>query len=84
MSEENERTILTDDEEIPLRRSGTSDMLRVPAHWKKTLKELKTLPGGPLIFMAHIEKDADGRIFIVFEKERENDEATQSKNLKTH
>jgi hypothetical protein len=65
MTQENER--LTDDETISLKPQGTSKGFTVPAHWIKTLKELKR---EPLIFTAHIEKDPYGRILIIFEKTR--------------
>lgn len=66
--DEKEREILTSTETVTLKRQGTSDMLLLPAHWKKTIPQLHT---SPLVFNVHIEKDADGRIFIVFEKEKE-------------
>jgi hypothetical protein len=64
---EQEREIISNTEEIELKRAGTSDMLRVPASWRKSFPQLS---GSHIIFEAHIERDLDGRIFIVFQKER--------------
>jgi hypothetical protein len=65
ISEEEKREVLTDDESIELKRQGTSDMLRVPAFWRKSFRELK---GSSLIFEAHLERDQNGGIYIVFRK----------------
>jgi hypothetical protein len=66
MSEE-KREIISNKEQIELKRSGTSDMLRVPATWRKSFPQLK---GTNIIFEAHIERDTSGRIFLIFKKER--------------
>ena len=65
---EEERIILTDKKTISLRRSGTSDVVTIPSFWRKVFKELK----GDITFDAHVEKDAHGHIFLVFEKVTEN------------
>jgi hypothetical protein len=66
MSEE-EREIISNKEKIELKRSGTSDMLRVPAAWRQSFPQLA---GPNIIFEAYVERDLDGRIFLVFKKER--------------
>ena len=65
MTQERER--LTDDETIPLKRRGTSDGFTVPAPWLKVFKGFKR---EPLLFFAHVEKDAQGSLYIVFKKAR--------------
>jgi hypothetical protein len=63
MTQERER--LTDDEPIKLQRRGTSNGFIVPAEWLKTFKNLKR---EPIIFFAHVEKDLNGSLYIVFKK----------------
>jgi hypothetical protein len=65
MTQENER--LTDDEIISLKKQGTSQGFTVPAAWIKTIRGLKR---EPLMFYAHVEKDLNGSIYIVFQKAR--------------
>lgn len=66
--EENQkREVLTAPEKIALKKSGTSESLRVPASWRRTIPALQ----GPLLFEARVEKDENGRIYVVFEKVRE-------------
>lgn len=65
MPKEKTREVLTNNERIELQRRGTSDFLRIPAHWRRALR---TLQGSPLIFNAYVEKDGSGKVFIVFEK----------------
>jgi len=67
MSEQKDkREIISNTEQIGLKRSGTSDTLRIPAHWRRSFPQLR----GAIIFEAHVERDVDGRIFLVFQKER--------------
>ncbi len=66
MPTEKTKEVLTNTEKIELKKSGTSYSLRVPMQWKKTLPCLR---GSPLIFDAHVEKDDNGKILFVFEKE---------------
>lgn len=63
MAQQNEQ--LTDDETVTLKRQGSSQGFTVPAHWLKTIRELKR---EPLMFIAHVEKDPHGKILIIFEK----------------
>jgi hypothetical protein len=65
MSEnENDNEVLTTPKRVELRRSGTSDVLTVPAEWRKTIPVLQ----GPLLFDARVERVSTGQILIVFEK----------------
>ena len=64
---EQEREIISNKEKIELKRSGSSDMLRVPANWRRSFPQLQ---GANIIFEAHVERDMHGRIFLVFQKER--------------
>jgi hypothetical protein len=61
------REIISNKEEIELKRSGNSDMLRVPSSWRRSFPQLQ---GANIIFEAQVERDADGRIYLVFQKER--------------
>jgi hypothetical protein len=71
MAETEEREILSTTKKIELKRSGNSDMLRLPASWRDAFPQLS---GPRIIFEAHVERDLDGRIFLVFQKERPNSE----------
>ena len=64
---EKEREILSTVEKIQVKRSGNSDVLRVPASWRDSFPQLAV---DPLIFEAHVERDLNGRIYLVFRKER--------------
>jgi len=64
---EKEREILSTTEKIQLKRSGNSDVLIVPSSWRHSFPQLAV---NPLIFEAYVERDLDGRIYIVFQKER--------------
>lgn len=68
MSDENKNQTLTTPEQITLKRKGTSDFLRVPAKWRKSIKGLQ----GPLIFDATLKRDESGVIYIVFKKVNNN------------
>lgn len=59
---------ISNTETIPLRRSGSSDVLTVPKAWLKAIPQLK----GPLLFDATVQKDTHGNITIVFEKVKQN------------
>jgi hypothetical protein len=61
---EDEREVLTEKEAVELRRSGSSDVLHLPAHWKRSFPFLKSAK----LFEATIERDQTGAIFIVFRK----------------
>ncbi len=68
MSEkEKDREVLTAPEKIELKRYGTSESLRIPRSWRKALPQLQ----GDLLFEARVERDGNGKVFIVFEKVRE-------------
>lgn len=65
MSEDkNNNEVLTAPKRTEIRRSGTSDVLTVPAEWRKTIPALQ----GPVLVDARVERTYDGRILIVFEK----------------
>jgi hypothetical protein len=77
-TEQQEPEALTTHETIQLKKVGNSDVLRVPAGWRNTLKELR----GPLIFNAHVERSQNGTIYIVFEKINQS-AATQNGHTET-
>jgi hypothetical protein len=71
--QENEIVFTSASEEIELQHSGNSDILRIPAGWRRTIPQLK----GPIFFEAHIEINRDGHIFLIFQKERPTAEVTK-------
>lgn len=72
MAKTEEREVISNTEKIELKRSGTSNVLRVPAQWRRSFPQL----AGPIIFDARVERDGDGRIYLVFEKERSSEVTT--------
>lgn len=64
-NEKDDKQVISNTERVEVKRSGTSDTLRIPAHWRRSFMELK---GSKLLFDAFIEKDSHGSIFIVFKK----------------
>jgi hypothetical protein len=59
------RTILTNPAPVRVRRSGTSDVLGIPAAWLKAVPGLK---GKPLLFAAVVERDEAGHLYIEFRR----------------
>jgi antitoxin component of MazEF toxin-antitoxin module len=62
MKEERER--LTNPERIEAKKTGGSEVVRIPASWIKTIPQLK----GHLVFDMHVERDKNGKIYIVSER----------------
>jgi hypothetical protein len=59
------RTTLTNPTPVKVRRSGTSDVLGIPAAWIKAIPGLKC---NPLLFEAVIQRDGLGNLYIQFRK----------------
>ncbi len=64
---EGAREVLSNVEEVNIRRSGTSDVLTVPQSFRKSFPQLK----GDIVFNAYLVREGK-QILLIFEKQ-END-----------
>lgn len=62
--QEEEKEIISNTEQVELKRYGSSDVLHIPAAWRHSFPQLR----GKVIFDAHIERDSNGRFCLVFQK----------------
>jgi hypothetical protein len=61
-----EREIISNTKKLPLQKDGDGKKFHVPAIWFTVIPQLNNAR----FFSAHVERDLDGRIFLIFQKER--------------